>query len=123
MVTTPKPAVPPEQPAPLRSPPNLKHAIAQALHSAKAMEDAMLSTAETATTVLNILADPGAAAATALGGMVDEKMSQLVSGMGGSNWPIPSSYTHGARSGNSPRARQAPAEWSTAAAADPPYHP
>ena len=77
-VKPPTPPTHPDEPAP---PPDLKHAIAAGMQSADATSQAINSAASTAASVTSALADPGAAAASALGGAADEKMSNLVSGL------------------------------------------
>ena len=76
-----KPPTPPTHPDEPVPPPDLKQAIAAGLQSANATSQAINSAASTAASVTSALADPGAAAASALGGAADEKMSNLVSGL------------------------------------------
>ena len=76
-----KPAVAPAQPVEPAPPPNLKQAIATGLHSADQTAQAMNSAASQAASISSMVADPGAAIASAAGAAADEKMNQLVSGL------------------------------------------
>lgn len=76
-----KPEIPPAQPTAPVPPANLKQTIAAGLHKSNAAAQAVASAAAQADSVVGTLANPGAAAASALGGAADEKMSRLVSGL------------------------------------------
>ncbi len=84
-----KPPVPPQHPLQPLPPPDLQHAIAAGLQSSNKTAQAMNAAASSAASVASIVADPGAAVASALGGAADEKMSKLVSGLAAAIGPFP----------------------------------
>ena len=73
-------------------PKDVKHKIADGLKKvdqAAQTINAVAQAAQSATSVLGTIADPGAAIAGALGGAADEKMSKLVSGLAKAIGPFP----------------------------------
>ena len=94
-VTAPKPPANPNEPVP---PKNVKQTIAEGLkkvdqvvQTVKKLSDALSS----ATSVLGVLADPGAAIAGALGAAADEKMNKLVAGLAKAIGPFPAATLTG----------------------------
>jgi uncharacterized Zn-binding protein involved in type VI secretion len=78
---SPTPPTKPNEPVP---PADVKHAIAAGIKNADQMAQAMNSAAQglsSATSLANVVADPGSAIAGAVGAAADEKMSKLVSGL------------------------------------------
>jgi uncharacterized Zn-binding protein involved in type VI secretion len=93
--TAPLPPPNPNEPPP---PADLKHAIAAGMDKANKGAQAInqvAQAAQSATSVLGVIADPGSAIAGALGGAADEKMSKLVSGLAKAIGPFPAATLTG----------------------------